>query len=248
MFNRVKAYRIPGGQVYRPFMDMASNSHMVIAGCTGSGKSVTVNGIITTLLITQSPVNCQFVLIDPKKVELIQYSNLPHTIRYASEQPEIISALEMAVNETENRFRIMQRNREKEYTGSHLYVIIDELADIMTTVKKQAMPLIQRIAQLGRAARVHLIACTQSVLVQVLPSVIRCNIPVTVGLRCANAQQSRFLIQATGCELLPDPKSTGKGYAIIRDGADLYRIAIYKYSDSVVNSLIEYWNSKKCIA
>jgi DNA segregation ATPase FtsK/SpoIIIE-like protein len=118
----------------------------------------------------------------------------------------------------------------------------------MVTSKKECLPLLQRIAAVGRAAKVHLIVCTQSVLVQFLPSSIRCNIPVTVGLKTANKMQSNFLVQSAGCELLPDPKTTGTGYALVRDGALLEKVRIHKYDDNYIYGLINYWTSKKCIA
>ena len=142
----------------------------------------------------------------------------------------------------------MQKTGMKDYNGSDIYLIIDELADIMTTDKRHFAPLLQRLAQLGRAAKIHCVTCTQSVLVQILPSVIRCNFPVVVGLRTANAQQSRLLIQSSGCELLPDPKTTGKGYALIRDGADLYKVAMHKYTDGYINNLVNHWTTNQCIA
>jgi S-DNA-T family DNA segregation ATPase FtsK/SpoIIIE len=249
MFKRAKKrYVIPGGKAYNPFLELANNPHILIAGATGSGKSVTVNGIIATLIMKHSPSECQFVFVDPKKVELSQYRSLPHCIRYASENNDIIAAMQGLVNVMENRYKEMQRQGKRDYSGSDIYLVIDELADIMTTDKKRFMPLLQRIAQLGRAAKVHSIICTQSVLVQILPSVIRCNYPVVVGLRTANSQQSRLLIQTTGCELLPDPKQAGTGYAMIKDGADIYHTEIYRYSDSVIDGLIRYWTGKQCIA
>ena len=88
-----KAYRTPAGMMcYSPFLDIASRPHLLIAGATGSGKSVALNGIITSLIMKNSPARCQFILIDPKKVELSQYSVLPHTIKYASDHPEIVRA------------------------------------------------------------------------------------------------------------------------------------------------------------
>ena len=87
------AYNTPGGRVYDPFLDMASKSHLLIAGSTGSGKSVALNGIITCLLMTESPARCMFVLIDPKRVELIQYARFPHTARYAAEHPDIVEGM-----------------------------------------------------------------------------------------------------------------------------------------------------------
>lgn len=232
---------------YSPFLDIASRPHLLIAGATGSGKSVALNGIITSLIMKNSPARCQFILIDPKKVELSQYSVLPHTIRYASDHPEIVRALQCAVDETDRRFTWMQNQGVKEYEGPHLYVIIDELADLMVSIKKETMPLLQRLAQIGRAARVHVIACSQNIMAQTIPTVLRCNFSTILGLRTCNAQQSRFLISATGCELLPDPKREGKGYGFLRDGADLDKIMIYRYPEEEIQSVINWWTSSACM-
>lgn len=242
------AYRTPSGSVYTPFLRMADRPHLLIAGATGSGKSVALNGIIHSILMTESPFNAQFVLIDPKKVELIQFKPLPHTARYASEHPDIVRALAWTLDETEFRFSAMQRAGVKEYEGPHLYVVIDELADLMVSIKKETLPLLQRLAQIGRAARVHVIACSQNILAQTIPTVLKCNFPAILGLRTANAQQSRFLISAPGCETLPNPKNEGKGYGYLRDGADLEKLLIYKYSDEDIQFAIDWWTSTKCIA
>lgn len=243
-----KAYRTPSGSVYTPFLRLTERPHLLIAGATGSGKSVALNGIIHSLLMTQSPFNAQFVLVDPKKVELVQYSELPHVARYASDHPEIVRSLQWAVEETDRRFTLMQRAGVREYDGPHLYVVIDELADLMVSIKKETLPLLQRLAQIGRAARVHVIACTQNVLAVTIPTVLKCNFSTILGLRTCNAQQSRFLIASTGCEMLPDPKREGKGYGFIRDGADLEKLLIYKYPDDQVDAVIKWWTSSACIA
>lgn len=242
------AYRTPAGSVYSPFLRLAECAHLLIAGATGSGKSVALNGIIHSLLMTQSPFHCQFVLIDPKRVELIQYAQLPHTARYASDHPDIVRALQWALDETDSRFTVMQRRGIKEYDGPDLYVVVDELADLMVSLKKETLPLLQRLAQIGRAARVHLIACTQNVLAITIPTVLKCNFSTILGLRTCNAQQSRFLISATGCETLPNPRREGKGYGYIRDGADLEKILVYKYPDAEVQRVIDWWTSAACIA
>ena len=243
-----KQYKTPAGAVYMPFLRLADRPHLLIAGATGSGKSVALNGVLHSLLMTQSPFYCQFVLVDPKKVELIQYAGLPHVARYASEHPDIIRALQWAVEETDRRFSVMQQGRLKEYDGPHLYVVIDELADLMVSIKKESLPLLQRLAQIGRAARVHLIACSQNIMAQTIPTVLKCNFPAVLGLRTANAQQSRFLIAATGCETLPDPKREGKGYGYLRDGADLDKILIYKYPEEETQFAVDWWTSSACIA
>ena len=244
-----QSYRTPAGMMcYTPFLRLAERPHLLIAGATGSGKSVALNGIITSLLMTMSPFRCQFVLIDPKKVELADYIPLPHTARYASDHPDIIRSLRWAVDETDRRFTEMQKQGVKEYGGPHLYVVVDELADLMVSIKKETLPLLQRLAQVGRAARVHVIACTQNVLAVTIPTVLKCNFSTILGLRTCNAQQSRFLISSTGCEMLPDPKREGKGYGFVRDGADLEKILIYKYPDDAVDAVIKWWTSPACVA
>lgn len=249
MLHKVpKSYVTPDGTVYKPFLEMSERPHLLIAGATGSGKSVALTGIIHSLLMTQSPFRCRFILIDPKKVELIQYAKIPHTVRYASELPDIVRALQLAVDETDRRFRVMQDKEIREYQGSHLYVVIDELADLMVTLRKETLPLLQKLAQIGRAARVHVIACSQNILAQTIPTPLKCNFSTILGLRTANAQQSRFLIAATGCEMLPDPKREGKGYGFLRDGADLTKLLIYKYPEDQIESAIRWWKSSACIA
>lgn len=240
-------YLSPKGPVYRRFLEISERPHVLIAGATGSGKSVALNGIIYALIMAKSPSQCRFVLIDPKKVELTQYARLPHTAKYASEHPDIVRALHWAVEETDNRFSIMQKSGVKEYDGPDLYVIIDELADLMVSIKKETLPLLQRLAQIGRAAHVHVIACSQNILAQTIPTVLKCNFATILGLRTVNAQQSRYLISTTGCETLPDPKREGVGYGYLRDGADLERIKIYKHSDEEINHAIRWWTSPACI-
>lgn len=243
-----RSYRTPSGSVYNFYRELSERPHLLIAGATGSGKSVSLNGIIYTLLMTHSPFSCQFVLVDPKKVELIQYADLPHTAKYASEPADIIRSLQWSVDETERRFSCMQASRVKEYPGPHLYVVIDELADLMTMQKKETLPLLQRLAQIGRAARVHVIACSQNIMAQTIPTVLKCNFPAVLGLRTATAQQSRYLISVPGCEMLPDPKREGKGYGFLRDGADLQKRQLYMYSDADISNLVRYWTSSACIA
>ena len=231
----------PGGRVFRLYSALADRPHLLIAGATGSGKSVTVNGIIYALLATRAPSECSFILLDPKKVELVQYANLPHTLRYASEPSDMIDALSLAVKETDRRFSEMQRAGVREYSGPDLYVIVDELADLMVSQKAAALPPLQRLAQIGRAARVHVIACTQNVMAVTIPTVLKCNFPTVLGLRTATAAQSRYLIASAGCETLPDPKKAGKGIGYLRDGADLDRYELYMYPDSDIQEMINYW-------
>lgn len=240
-------YRVPGGEYYDVYRKLSEKPHLLIAGATGSGKSVTVNGIIHAILTTQSPARAQFILIDPKKVELIDYSQLPHTIFYASDPNDITSALQIALKETERRYSFMQARRIKNYPGPILYIIIDELADLMVSLKNETLPLLQRIAQIGRAAQVRIIACSQNIMAQTIPTVLKCNFNTILGLRTATKSQSRYLISETGCERLPDPKTAGTAYGFLRDGADLTKYQLYKWSDADIQKLIDYWTSPGCI-
>lgn len=246
--TRSVSYQTPGGSVYRLYTAMAAMPHLLIGGATGSGKSVTVNGIIYSLLASRLPSECQFVLVDPKKVELARYARLPHVVRYASDPSDMIDALEAAVRETERRFTVMQQQGVREYPGPDLYVIIDELADLMVCYKNAALPPLQRLAQIGRAARVHVIACTQNVMAVTIPTVLKCNFPAVLGLRTATASQSRYLIAEKGCEALPDPKRAGRGYGFLRDGADLHRYELYMYPDNAIDTMVRYWTSPACMA
>ena len=230
-----RAYTTPGGQVYTLYTDMLKQPHLLIAGATGSGKSVAVNGLITTAL-HDSPARVQFILIDPKRVELVEFKNLPHVIKYSSEPGDMVQALETAMNTTEARYHEMQRQGLKKYPGGAVYVIIDELADLMTTNKKQVAPLLQRLAQIGRAANVHLIACTQCPLSSVIPTPIKVNFDARLALRTRSAQDSRNILGAKGCELLP---RYGRGYYMTPDGLTLYNIPMIPETETA--QLVTYW-------
>lgn len=195
-------YTTPTGQYYKLFKNMSEQNHLLIAGKTGSGKSVIVNGIITTLLY-QLPSQVGFILIDPKRVELSPYKNIPHTIRYASEQKDMISALQYAMEICDTRYKEMQKKGLRKFPGGHIYVIIDEWADLMTTNKRLAAPLIQRLAQVGRASNVHVILCTQTPIAKIIPTEIKCNFDSRVGLRTRSAQDSRNILGYSGLEELP---------------------------------------------
>lgn len=232
-------YTTPGGRVYCIYENMLDQTHLLIAGATGSGKSVTINGIMYTALVKYTPVRCQFILIDPKRVELVAFRGLPHTMRYASEPGEMVQALQYAMMLTENRYREMQKQGLKKYNGSHVYIIIDELADLMTTNRKQVEPLIQRICQIGRAANIHVIAATQCPLSAVIPTPIKVNFDSRVGLRTRSAQDSRNILGCKGCETLPR-----YGQAYYMTAEELQLIDVPMESDTDLQNLIEYWRPK----
>lgn len=228
-------WKTPAGTTYRLYADMLKQPHLLIAGATGSGKSVVINGLIGTALY-DSPARVGFILIDPKRVELVQYKRLPHVIRYASEPAEMVSALDAALALTEQRYKAMQRQGLRKSTEADVYVIIDELADLMTTNKKAVQPRLQRLCQIGRAANVHIIAATQCPLAAVIPTPISVNFDSRVGLRTRNAQDSRNILQRTGCELLP---RYGQGYYMTPEGVKLWNLPMLPESE--LTMLCNWW-------
>ena len=230
------------GTVYKIYENMLEQNHLLIAGATGSGKSVVVNGIIYNGMYS-SPDEFQMILIDPKRVELVSYKDMPHTVAYASEPVDMIKALQTALKITENRYTEMQAARVKKYTGAHLYVIIDELADLMTTNRKQVQPFIQRLCQIGRAARVHVIAATQCPLASVIPTPIKVNFDSRVGLRTRSAQDSRNILGESGCETLP---RYGKCYYMTAEGTELLNVPMY--TDDEIAELLDYWKRELAAA
>lgn len=230
-----KTWTTPQGQYYNLFADMLKQPHLLVAGATGSGKSVVINGIIATAL-KDSPAAVQFIFIDPKRVELIDYKRLPHTLQYASEPGDMVQALQLAIDTTERRYKEMQRQHLKQYPGWAVYVVIDELADLMTTNRKAVQPIIQRLAQIGRAANVHIIAATQCPLSAVIPTPIKVNFDSRVGLRTRSKQDSRNILGLPGCETLP---RYGQGYYMTPAGLQLYNIPMYDPAE--VAALVNYW-------
>lgn len=237
MFKRT--WTTPPGDVYTLYLDMLQQPHLLVAGATGSGKSVIINGILTTAL-HQSPAAVQLILVDPKRVELVSYARLPHCLKYASEPQNMVAALQYALDITEGRYKAMQKHRERTYTGGAVYVVIDELADLMTTNRHQVQPLIQRLAQIGRAANVHIIAATQCPLSAVIPTPIKVNFDSRVGLRTRSKQDSRNILGVGGCELLP---RYGQGYYMTPAGIQFYNMPIYSLENT--QRIITHWERQR---
>ena len=242
----VREYRTPAGEYPRIFSDMLKQVHLLVAGATGSGKSTVVNGIMRTALY-QSPAAVRFILIDPKGTELSEYERLPHVIQYVQTMPDCIAALRNALQITKVRFADMKRRRQRMYTGSDIYVVIDELMFLMNRAqyKRDAMNLLQDILVIARAARVHVIACTQSPTAATgLPVNLRCNFDARLGLRTSTAQDSRNIIGIKGCEKFPAPAQVGYAYGYYMRGADmdLYRLPPDNPMDR--RRLIDYWTGR----
>lgn len=236
-------YRTPGGETLQLYLDILRQPHTLIAGASGSGKSVAINGIISALVKSSSPAKSQLVLIDPKRVELSAWKSLPHTVAVATEPDTIISTLQAVLRVIDDRYRYCEKQGLKFFPGAALYVIIDELADLMLTMK-ECKPLLQRILQIGRAAAVHVIAATQCPLASVIPTAIKCNFSAVLGLHTRSAQDSRNIIGFSGLEKTP---LYGTG-VYLSPGRDPGRYKLPMVTDDEIAALVQYWTSPACVA
>jgi len=202
--------------------DLAEMPHLLIAGATGSGKSVCVNTIVTSILYSATPDEVKFLMIDPKVVELSHYNGIPHLVLPVVTDPKKAAiALNWAVKEMEERYdkfaktftRDLQSYNIKFPEGkmSQIVVIIDELADLMMVAPKQVENSIARIAQKARAAGIHLIVATQRPSVDVITGVIKANIPSRISFAVSSAVDSRTILDEGGAE-----KLLGKGDMLYR--------------------------------
>lgn len=229
------------GENYVLFEDMVSQPHLLVAGATGSGKSVAINGLMATIL-SRRPGNkrgeAQFVLIDPKRVELAAYAHLPHTITHAAGffPDKWVAALNTAVAIMDRRYAQMERKRIKMFDGGDLYVIIDEWANVYKNGGRDAYKAILRLTSEGRAARVHVIMATQIPKANIIPTEIRENFAARLCLRTNNSIQSRVIMEENGCESLP---RYGQGYYVKPEGTDLWVIPYVK--DGEIQRRIDFW-------
>lgn len=230
-------YKTLGGAVNRLCLDILKQPHTLIAGATGSGKSVLINSLIYTVL-HYLPTQNKLILIDPKRVELQAYKNLPHTLLYASEPPEITKAIYFAIEEMERRYKLLQAQNKKRYEGAEVYVIVDEFADLMTVQKNEVLKPLCRIAQLGRAAGIHLILATQRPTRDIINGQIKVNIDSRIALRCPTAQDSRNIINYKGAELLP---KYGHGYYLTPDTGRPVLVEIPYTPDQELQRIINHW-------
>lgn len=232
-------WNTPGGVADNSILDMLKQTHLLIAGSTGSGKSVLINTLIYTALL-HSPAKIKFILIDPKRVELVDYKQLPHTIAYTTEPAEIVNTLSAVVDLMESRYKRMQAARQKKSNEPDIYIIVDEFADLMTTSKRETLPQLQRLAQLGRAANIHLFLATQRPTRDIINGQIKVNIDSRVALRCPTPQDSRNIIDRKGAETLP---RFGFGYYLTPKGCDLIPIPYTDPAD--IAARVRWWEAQK---
>lgn len=202
--------------------DLTKMPHLLIAGSTGSGKSVAINGIITSILLHAKPSQVKLMLIDPKKVELGVYNGIPHLLSpVVSEPKKAARALQKVVSEMENRYELFAKfgqrkistyndfvaknNRENDtkiQPMPYIVVIVDELADLMMTVSNDVEAAIIRLAQMGRAAGIHMILATQRPSVDVITGLIKANVPSRIAFAVSSGIDSRTIIDTNGAEKL----------------------------------------------
>lgn len=193
--------------------DLARMPHLLVAGQTGSGKSVMINGILTSLLYRNSPSDLKLILVDPKTVELTPYNDIPHLLTPVITEPEkCISALKWAVAEMERRYRTLAEHRKRnigefnnlanEESMPYIVIVIDELADLMMMAARDVEALVVRIAQKARAVGIHLILATQRPSVDVITGLIKANVPARVAFTTASQVDSRTIIDQIGAEKL----------------------------------------------
>lgn len=197
--------------------DLAKMPHLLVAGTTGSGKSVMSNTLILSLLYRNSPSDLKMIMIDPKQVEMTQYEDIPHLLTpIITSVEKSLSAMKWAVNEMERRYTLMAKEKVKKIDDYNMkmaqsedggkmpfiVIIVDEMADLMMQAGKDLEALIVRIAQKGRAAGIHLVLATQSPKVQVITGLIKSNVPARITFKVTNFTESSVALGMSGAEKL----------------------------------------------
>jgi DNA segregation ATPase FtsK/SpoIIIE, S-DNA-T family len=232
--------------------DLTRMPHLLVAGATGSGKSVCINSLITSLLITRTPDEVQLILIDPKQVELSQYRGLPHLrLPVVTDMEKVVAALRWTVLEMERRYGLFAEvgarnivaynDRFPEERLVYLVVVVDELADMMMTAAEDVERLICRLAQLGRAAGVHLVVATQRPSVDVLTGLIKANLPTRIAFAVSSQIDSRVILDRMGAE-----KLLGRGDALYQAGDEMNprRVQGALVSDDEIEAVCSFWREQ----
>ncbi len=195
------------------FTNLAKMPHLLIAGSTGSGKSVTIHSLLISLLYKNSPETLRMILIDPKRVELSVYEGLPHLVSSViTNGKKAVAALKFGVNEMERRYEVLLKagcrdigsynDKKKENLMPYLVIVIDELADLMISHGRDVEGLVVRLAQMARATGIHLIVSTQRPSVEVITGLIKANITSRIALQVASQIDSRTILDMAGAEKL----------------------------------------------
>jgi DNA segregation ATPase FtsK/SpoIIIE, S-DNA-T family len=231
-------------------IDLAQAPHILIGGCTGSGKSVALHSIITSLVMRYGPAQLQLALVDPKRMEMNVYKDLPHLAMPVVDEPHTaVMALEKLKSEITSRTRILEKARVtciEDYNSlgvgfeslPRIVFVIDELADLIFACGKQAEEPLARCAALGRAVGVHLIVATQRPEAKVVTGLIKANFPTRLGLRVVDKINSRIILDQSGAETL-----LGRGDALLMDptSTKLERIHCAYVGREEINRVVNYY-------
>lgn len=240
---------VSGGSV---IADLTAMPHLLIAGTTGSGKSVCVNAIISCLLLQNTPDELKFVMVDPKRVELTYFNGIPHLMApVVVELERVVSALQWVSREMDRRYHLFAQvgvrnigdyNRRVKQSGGrsmhYIVVVIDELADLMMLAPHETEIVITRLAQLARATGIHLVIATQRPSVDVVTGLIKANFPARIAFAVASSVDSRVILDQPGAERL-----LGRGDMLFQapDAAAPIRMQGAFVSEDELNRLIQYW-------
>jgi S-DNA-T family DNA segregation ATPase FtsK/SpoIIIE len=235
--------------------DLTTMPHLLIAGTTGSGKSVCVNSILTCMLINNSPDDLRLILVDPKRVELTGYNGIPHLLApVVVEMERVVGALQWMLREMDKRYHefaqagarnIQDYNAHMKSQGGkkipYLVVVIDELADLMLMAPDETERTITRLAQLARATGIHMILATQRPSVDVVTGLIKANFPARIAFAVASNTDSRVILDQPGAERL-----LGRGDMLYQapDAPSPSRLQGVFVSDSEIHRLVEFWRAQ----
>lgn len=236
------------------FGDLARMPHLLIAGATGSGKSVCLNAFISTFLLTRRPSDVRLLMIDPKMVELTGYNGVPHLqAPVVTEMDKVVGALRLVLREMERRYALFSRLGVRNIDGyrmkiadepnaeplPYLVVIIDELADLMMTAPDDVETVLVRLAQMARATGIHLIIATQRPSVDVLTGLIKANVPARIAFAVTSSIDSRVVLDMPGAERL-----LGRGDMLFLppDAAKPQRIQGAFIDDADVPKIVDHWH------
>ena len=230
--------------------DLTSMPHLLIAGTTGSGKSVCINTIILSLLYRHTPEKCKFILIDPKMLELSAYEGIPHLLcPVITEAKKAASVLGWVVKEMESRYRLMTKEGVRNIDGynskhklpmPYIVVVVDEMSDLMLVAGKEIENYIQKLSQMARAAGIHIIMATQRPSVDVITGTIKANFPTRISFQVTSKIDSRTILGEQGAEQL-----LGKGDMLFMSSANkMIRIHAPFVSDNEIEKINNYLRSQ----